>query len=102
MPLFCFSFLVQILKSILREEEKVRIKVPSEPGEPDNVCLLSPGLSAGCEWVSDEPGWAGADSSVISSLTFSILPAGPVTGRSAVIVVAGSVQGTFTVVYTFS
>lgn len=73
-----------------------------KPGEANHVALRSPGLSAGSQRVSDKARRTGADGSVVPGLALSVLTASVLTGRPAVVVVAGSVQGALAVVDALS
>jgi len=83
--------------SVLREESEEGVETASKPGEAHHI-VLSPGLPAGSEGVSDEARWTGADGPVVPGLTLGVLTAGILTGGPAVVVEAGPVQGTLAVV----
>jgi len=76
--------------------------VASEPGEPDDIGLGTPGLPAGSEGVPHEALGTGADCAVVPGLALRVLATGVLTRRPAVVVETSLVKATFTVVDTLS
>ena len=91
-----------VYKLVLGKEQKVGVQWSLKPGEPNDVALLPPAEPAGGQRVAHVAGGAGADGPVVPGLALRVLTARVLTGRPAVEIKTGAVQGTLAVIDTLA
>jgi len=83
---------------VLWEEKEVWVEASTESGEADHVGLRATGRSASSEGIPDITRGTRADRTVVPCLALSILSTRLITGRAAVVIIAGPVERALTVV----